>query len=63
MSIGEGSKLDKTVVINSIIQKNSEIKNCVMENSMIGNYVKIWRFQFNEDRKEELNVGDYSQEK
>ena len=63
VSIGEGSKLEKTVVSNSIIQKNSEIKNCLMENSIIGNYVKIWRFQFNEDRKEELNVGDYSQEK
>ncbi len=63
VSIGAGSKLEKTVVSNSIIQQNTEIKNCSMTNSMIGNYVKISRFQLNENRNEELSVGDYTQER
>ena len=53
-SIGAGSKIVKSVVSNSIIQHNTEIRNAVIKDSMIGsnaNYNGLAR---------DLSLGDYS---
>lgn len=53
-SIGDGSKIVKSVVSNSIVQHNTEIRNAVIKDSMIGsnaNYNGLAR---------DLSLGDYS---
>jgi len=53
-SIGEGTTIENSVVSNCIIQTNSKIKNAVIDNAMIGNFV-----EYNGDSKD-LSIGDYS---
>ncbi len=61
VSIGENTTLENVNIKNTIIQTHSEIKNCHVANSMIGNFV-----YYNGKRKEndeELSIGDYSVKK
>jgi len=53
-SIGAGCKIVNSNVKNSIIQNNSSIENCVIDNSMIGAYAEIKQL------KMDLSVSDYS---
>lgn len=55
VSIGNASFFENVVVSNSIIQRNSNIKNEVISNSMIGNYVDY------EGNRKDLSIGDYNQ--
>ena len=54
VSIGSDTKVENSVIQNTIIQKNSEIENVVLEDSMIGNHVK---FEMN---AMDVSLGDYS---
>lgn len=54
VSIGKGTVIESSVIKNSIIQAKSNLKNKLIENSMIGNNVKL------EGRLEDLSVGDYN---
>jgi glucose-1-phosphate thymidylyltransferase len=54
VSIGAHSKIDGSVITNSIIQTNSVLSNTIIDNSMIGNFVTYT----NEPRQ--LSLGDYS---
>ncbi len=54
VSIGTDTKVANSVIKNSIIQKNSEIENAVLEDSMIGNHVKL------EFDALDLSLGDHS---
>ncbi|MCG8574674.1 MAG: nucleotidyltransferase, partial [Flavobacteriales bacterium] len=53
VSIGAETKVSNCVIVNTIIQKNSEIENAVLEDSMIGNHVK-----FDLDALD-VSIGDY----
>lgn len=53
-SIGAFSKIENSVVSNSIIQYHSRIKNAVIDNSMLGSNVDYLL------RAEELSLSDYS---
>lgn len=55
VSVGAGSKIEQAVISNTIIQRDSQIKNVVMHNSMVGNFVKISK------QPQELSIGDYNQ--
>ena len=54
VSIGKNTKIKNSVISNSIIQSNCDIKEAVFSNSMIGNYVNINKI------KDDLNIGDYN---
>ncbi len=54
VSLGAGSKIENSVVSNSIIQTNTKIKNSVIDNSMIGNAVEY------NNPAEQLSLSDYS---
>lgn len=54
VSIGKGTKVDGSIVKNSIIQEQSEIKGRILENAMLGSFVKL------ENQPEDLSLGDYS---
>lgn len=54
VSVGHNSVVENTVITNSIIQNKSQIKNALLENSMVGNVSKFV------GTKDELNIGDYS---
>ena len=54
VSLGAGSKVENSVVSNSIIQTNAKIKNSVIENSMIGNAAEY------SNAAEQLSLSDYS---
>lgn len=56
-SIGSHSKIEGSVVSNSIIQTNSKLKNAVIDNSMIGNFVDY------QNEPLQLSLGDYSSQK
>jgi glucose-1-phosphate thymidylyltransferase len=53
-SIGVGTIIENAVVSNCIIQTNSKIKNAIINNAMLGNYV-----EYTGDAKD-LSLGDYS---
>lgn len=53
-SIGSNSKIERSVVSNSIIQANSTVVNGIIDNSMIGSYVEY------HDEPVQLSLGDYS---
>lgn len=55
VSIGDSSTIENVVVSDSIIQCNSNIKNEIIINSMIGNYVDY------EGNRKDLSIGDYNQ--
>jgi glucose-1-phosphate thymidylyltransferase len=54
VSIGKETSIENSVVKNSIIQNRSTIKNKLMCNSMLGNYVKL------EGKMEDWSIGDYN---
>jgi glucose-1-phosphate thymidylyltransferase len=54
VSIGNNSKIEGSVITNSIIQSNTKIKNSVLDNSMIGNFAEYTQ------SPEQLSLSDYS---
>ncbi len=54
VSVGANSKIENTVVTNSIIQASAVIANTVIDNSMIGNFTEY------KNTPEQLSLGDYS---
>jgi len=54
VSVGDNSKISESRVQNSIIQKDSLIKNANLANSMLGNFVTF------EGKATDLSVGDYN---
>ncbi|MFN3530327.1 MAG: sugar nucleotidyltransferase [Bacteroidia bacterium] len=55
VSVGDGSKIEQSVIKNSIIQTHSQVSKLVLENAMLGNYA-AWN-----GRARDLSVGDYNQ--
>jgi glucose-1-phosphate thymidylyltransferase len=54
VSVGAGTKIENSIVTNSIIQSNAKIKNSVLNNSMIGNNAEYVQ------SPEQLSLSDYS---
>lgn len=54
VSIGKGTKIEGSVIRNSIVQENATISHVNMKDSMIGNHAKVYIEQQN------LSVGDYT---
>jgi glucose-1-phosphate thymidylyltransferase len=54
VSVGDNSKISESRIQNSIIQKDSMIKNANLANSMLGNFVTF------EGKATDLSVGDYN---
>ncbi len=54
VSIGHNSKVENSVICNSIVQNNSVVSNVVIENSMLGSHVEYVA------KKTELSLGDFS---
>ncbi len=54
VSIGDNSRISESRIQNSIIQKESLIKNANLANSMLGNFVTF------EGKATDLSVGDYN---
>jgi len=54
VSVGDNSKISESRIQNSIIQKDSLIKNANLANSMLGNFVTF------EGKATDLSVGDYN---
>ena len=54
VSVGTGSRIEESVVSNSIIQQFTTIRNKVIRNSMIGNHVQLT------GRADDYSIGDYS---
>ena len=53
-SIGANSKIENVVISGSIVQSNCKIKNAVIQNAMLGNFVQYI------GKPEDLSLGDYS---
>lgn len=54
VSVGHHSVVENTIITNSIIQNKSQIKNAVLDYSMVGNSSRYI------GSRDELNLGDYS---
>ncbi|MCF6183515.1 MAG: hypothetical protein L3J56_02620 [Bacteroidales bacterium] len=54
VSVGKNTHIKNSVISNSIIQTNCDIKEAVFSNSMIGNFVTI------NNAKNDLSIGDYN---
>ena len=54
VSIGASSKIENSVISNTIVQTNAKIKNCVLDNSMVGNFSEYVQ------SPEQLSLSDYS---
>ena len=54
VSVGANTKIEGSVISNSIVQKNSSIRHSVLDNSMIGNFAEYIQ------QPEELSLSDYS---
>lgn len=54
VSIGNGCKVNDSVLKNSIVQGNTQITKCIIENSLLGNFVEL------KGKSLDLSVGDYS---
>lgn len=54
VSIGAGTKIENSIISNSIVQTNAKIKCSVLENSMIGNFSEYVQ------SPEQLSLSDYS---
>jgi len=57
VSIGANTKIENTVISNSIIQDGTTISNSNISASMIGSYVQV------EGKQDSLSIGDYNQYK
>ena len=55
VSIGDNTKINRSIVENSIIQNSSDIAHVNIKNSMIGNHTKYL------GKSNNINIGDYSQ--
>lgn len=53
-SIGKGSKIEHSIICNSIIQDQTKISDCHIRNSMVGSNCVI------KDQARDLSVGDYN---
>lgn len=54
VSVGENTRIYDSRIKNSIIQKDSTIRNALLENSMLGNFVTF------EGSTHDLSLGDYN---
>jgi len=54
VSVGHNSVVENTIITNSIIQNKSQIKNAVLDYSMVGNSSRYV------GSRDELNLGDFS---
>jgi glucose-1-phosphate thymidylyltransferase len=54
VSLGRGTTVKNSVVTNSIVQKNAQIDNSVLQDSMIGNHAKIL------SHGKVISIGDYT---
>ncbi len=54
VSVGANTKIEGSVITNSIIQSNAVIRHSVLDNSMIGNFAEYVH------TPEQLSLGDYS---
>jgi glucose-1-phosphate thymidylyltransferase len=54
VSVGAGTRIESSVISNSIIQAHTKIKDVRIVNSMVGNYAEIHGKAF------DLSVGDYN---
>jgi glucose-1-phosphate thymidylyltransferase len=54
VSISEGTTIVDSRISNSIIQKHSQLKKGILDNSLLGNFVNF------EGNSSELDLGDYS---
>jgi glucose-1-phosphate thymidylyltransferase len=54
VSVGKNTVIENSVVKNSIVQSKTTVKNKLINNSMLGNYVKL------EGRMEDWSIGDYN---
>ncbi len=57
VSIGSKTSIEGSVITNSIIQSNSKVRNALMDNSMIGNFVEY------NGKVNDLSIGDHSVQK
>jgi glucose-1-phosphate thymidylyltransferase len=55
VSIGDNSIIENSTISNTIIQTNTSITDSKLQNSMIGNYVKV------NNNSQELSIGDYNE--
>lgn len=55
VSVGENTRISDSRIKNSIIQKNSNIRTAMLENSMLGNFVIF------EGPKQDLSLGDFNE--
>ena len=54
VSVGENTRISDSRIKNSIIQRDSNIRNAMLENSMLGNFVTF------EGSTNDLSLGDYN---
>lgn len=54
VSVGAGTRIESSVISNSIIQTHSKIKDARIANSMVGNYAEI------HGKVLDLSIGDYN---
>ncbi len=54
VSVGDNTSIEDSRIKNSIIQKSTKIKNAIMENSMVGNFVSF------EGSVSDVSIGDYN---
>ena len=57
VSIGSNTKIENSIINNTIIQSNSTLKNLNLTNSMVGNFVQI----DGSNLKKEVSIGDYTE--
>jgi glucose-1-phosphate thymidylyltransferase len=54
VSISEGTSITDSRITNTIIQKHSQVKKGILDNSLLGNFVNF------EGNSEKLDLGDFS---
>jgi glucose-1-phosphate thymidylyltransferase len=54
VSLGDGVKVENSIVKNSIVQTNCKISGAFIDNSMLGNYVEY------KGAADDLSIGDYT---
>ncbi len=54
VSVGNGTIIRNSLIRNTIVQENTEINYANIENSMLGNYVKL------EEKALDVSIGDYN---
>lgn len=54
VSVGANSRIERSIISNSVIQSNTHVEKAMLENSMLGNSVEY------QGAPSELSIGDYS---